>query len=344
MNVKLYIRNALDMLKFKLSSGRVKSNDSYVNTEVIYNGEFNFIILVSFSEDYFPDAIELLVACNNNRFSNNKISILNTRYVHSSYDEKTDIIDKNKSITIIHPKNYILIGGNDKHYSALYNNINNISNNILSEISKEICANRCSTYYKKLIDDGVLPNRFKYNGIKPKYDEPVFTKRKYNRTSYDNVSLMLSKLPNCFTGSDLLKFINTYSYYCMDNGEETFRRVNLQTAYDYLYDVYINNFLSDKEKITDEYADMYKALIKNGSDEVYKNLVGPQYLVMDDEAMPGNVTDEHLDEIFRQQYERFTGIYENNIEYEDIDEQIAEDAEEENIRKTDKMVEIEGED
>ena len=48
-----------------------------------------------------------------------------------------------------------------------------------------------------------------------------------------------------------------------------------------------------------------------------------------------NVYSEELDELFQQDYDRFTQITAGESEYEDIDEQIGDDEETENMRKED---------
>ena len=332
MDGKLFIRNLIDRFKFHLTrSSTIKLDDSYINTEVIYNAKFNFMVLVSFSQDYFSDMIEFIAACNS-YYDFKESSRLNIKYVHSSYEEDTKMKDDDGNpIILIHEKNYLLLGGTDIDYHIIYNTIDNLSNRILMALTKEIYMHRCSTMYNNFIKASVLNNKFKYKNIEPEYDKFIISR---HNKAYDDVNLILSRLPSTFTGQNILKFINTYSIY--GNNPSNFT-VNSHNAYDYLHSVYIMDSYKYKSAI-EEFDEMYKALIKNGSDEVYKNFVGPQYLVMDDEAIPGSISDEHLDEIFREKYEKFTGIASDDIEYEDIDEIIEDD--ETRVRKFDKIVKI----
>lgn len=66
-------------------------------------------------------------------------------------------------------------------------------------------------------------------------------------------------------------------------------------------------------------------------------LTEPLYKQPDDDSIPGDVSDEALDEIFREHYERFSAVADDNIQYEDIDEEIADDEESENMREEDKF-------
>ena len=334
------------LLKLFNANKPVKSNESYINTEVIYSAEHNFIILVSFTKDYFSDAIEFLAACASSRYYGKFYEpFLNIKYVHSSYEEDTKMKDEDgRPIIIIHEKNYLLLGGSDVDYKLVYNVIDNLSNAILTVITKEIYAYRCSTKYKELIKSFVLNgSNFKYKNVEPEYDAIIPTKS--NKKAYDDVNLIMSKLPKGFTGQNLLKFIYTYNISNDESG--IYVNYTLHTAFDYLRGYYIDNMLNYINEI-EEFGDMYNGLIKNNSEEVYRNFVGPQYLVMDDEAMPGSISDENLDEIFRERYEKFTGIASDNIEYEDIDEVVNDPSVEEDttrrVRKFDKMVEIPEED
>lgn len=327
-------KNAIKKIQRFLYSKPINTNESYINSEMIYNAKYNFMILISYSKDYSLDAIEFLTACSACGNANESPH-LNIKYIHSSYEEDTNTKDEDGyPIILTNERNYLLLGGADEDYKAVYNSIDNLSNSFIDAITTEIYQYRCSTMYNDLIESSVLNNKFKFKGIEPAYDKFIVLD---SDKGYDDAKLILSKLPKGFTGQNLLKFIRTYNIYDHNPSNYT---VNVYTAYDYLYSGYINNLDGFKYFVTNTYADMYKVLIKNGSDEVYKNCVGPQYLVMDDEAMPGSISDENLSEMFREKYERFTGVLDNDIEYEDIDEVIGENDEEQNIRKTDKMVEI----
>lgn len=295
------IKAAFKAAKDKLTNiVKVDNEDSYVHTKVIYNASPNFIIFISFSEDKLADAVEFLETC--------KLSVgLKIMYDHLEYEEDTGVIDEyGDTITITHKKYYLLIGGESADYSAIYYNSANLANDILLAISKEIANYRNSTDFKTLIKDGIFDGfSFKYKGILPKYDECIKSSRCY----YDNVSLILEKLPHCFTGLDLVRFVN-----CYDPG---FRGT---TVYDMLVEAYIKGNDTYKSLIGTVFSEVFEKLFDNPSKEVYMNILGPRYLIIDDDGLPGDKNPEELDELFREEYERFNAIADPSIEYEDIDE------------------------
>lgn len=298
--------------KIKSSMFKTYSDDSYVNTEVVYNVKENLIILISFSCDYFEDVVEFLVSC---VYSN-----IAVKYSNSSYEESLN------DNTIIHNKYYILIGGNTDKYCKLFKNINNLNNSILEAISTDIVNCRSSSDFKE-ISDILSASSFKYNAVKPKYDEVVNISDK-NNYSYDDVKHIMSKLPESFTGQDILKFINCYINIHSNN------IISHITAYEMLNMAYNENDHAYKDMVK-IFKNLFKEITNNPTENILKNFVGPQYLVCNDDTLPGDISDESLDEIFRQSYYRFNAISSNNVNYEDIDEIIDPNDENENIRQAD---------
>ena len=50
-------------------------------------------------------------------------------------------------------------------------------------------------------------------------------------------------------------------------------------------------------------------------------LIKPRCLqIDDDDGIPGDISDESLHEIFKEEYERFSAISDDSIHYKDIDE------------------------
>lgn len=312
MGLFKFLKKSIDN---KNKNNIIKDDSSYVNTQVIYNAANNLIILFSFSKNYFFDAIEFLSSLNG-------INNINVKFIHSSYEEG---IDEN---IIIHDKYYILIGGNSSAYCEIYNKIDNIANEFLTCLSLEICNHRPYTEFKSLDSSIFFQNQFKYKNTIPVYDEPTYYKKdlykyidKNALIMSDDIKHIMSRLPSGFTGQNLLKFVYCYMYNFIDRDNE------IISAYDFLSNVYSDNkSISDKYKLLmDAYGDLFKSFTSNPSDNVYKNFIGPQYLVQDDDSIPGDVSDESLDEIFRQQYDRFNAIKSNDVVYEDIDEELAED-------------------
>ena len=311
------LKKVLDKIKFrKLNKNKTNANNSYCYTNVVWNTENNLIILVSFSEDYFGQIIELQDAINYTWQG------LKSKIVYSSYDEEVTRKDENgKSFTdlLIHKKYYMLIGGSPLAWQELYMNIHDLGNEVLGKITNEIINNCDSDYFRNLIDDGVFNNFYKNENIL--YDIPLVTK---NNLTYTNPVSLIERLPNGFTGKDILKFINIYN----SDGSLGFN------AYGYIINLkYMPNALF---KNHDLYP-LYSALFKNVTIEKLNMVLEPLYKQPDDDSIPGDITDEALDEIFREHYERFSAVSDNNIEYEDIDEVLEEDEETENMRDEDKL-------
>ena len=300
------IKVAFKAAKDKLTNiVRANNEDSYVHTEVIYNTGSNFIVFISFSEDKLADMVEFLEAC--------KQSVdLKIAYDHLEYEEDTDKTDENGDIiTVIHKKYYLLIGGKPVDYIAIYHNSANLANDILLAISKEIANCRDSMEFEALIKDSIFNGfTFKYQGVMPEYDEYV----RVSKCHYDNVSFILERLPHCFTGSDLVKFVN-----CYDSD------FNSTSAYDMLAKAYLQNNDRYKDLIETVFSKMFEELFGDPSEEIYMNLLGPRYLIVDSNGLPGDKKPEELDEIFREEYEKFNAIMDLSIDYENIDEILSSD-------------------
>lgn len=289
---------------------KVESDDQYCHSKLIWNSEENIIILLSYTEDYFGEIIELQDAIKN-------ISALSSKIIYSSYDEKTDKKDENgNDIWIIHKKYYMLIGGSTSAFSHIYYYIHNLGNNVLNKITDEIVNNCSSKDFKTLIDDGILYG-FKDN---PEYD--IY--KRIGTIFYNDPDIILKRLPNGFTGKDLLQFIyiNNDNYYAAD------LNVILKT------DI-IN--MTEEEFKSSKYFDIYTTLFKNPTVKKLSMLLEPLYKQPDDDSIPGDVSDETLDEIFRENYERFSAVADDSMYYEDIDEELGDDEEYENMREGGKI-------
>lgn len=296
------------------------TNESYLNTEVIYNVKENFIILISFTEDYFYSVMEFLSY--RRTYLNLNIQLADS--IYSEVLEETDAFGDN--IRIIHNKYYLLIGGESAFYNNLFRWADNMANSVIQAIMTEIYNNRTSSDFKPLIDHGILiEDKFKYKNIKPNYDH--YANENIPKThTYDDASLIMSKIPDCFTGQNLLKFIHCYQF-----GDQS----DYYTAIDIIYKAYIDDNSIFQLLIERDFKDLYHSLVKNPTKEILMNFIGPQYLVESVEAIAGDVSDDQLDEIFKQQYDRFNAIRDDFIKYEDIDEIIASDAESKNMKTVD---------
>jgi len=303
--------------KFSLKRAKIESKDSYCYCNTIWNTEDNLVMLISYTPDYFEDVIELQEAIMGVHWCRN----MRCKSLFSSYDEETDMKDDNgKPIWIIHKKYYLLIGGDLAGWKNMYNNIRNISNSILEKISLEIAEHCSNKQFESLIDDHIIRRRFKYNNIKPKFDVQV-TRLDY---AYTDPLVLMENLPKGFSIIDISNFI------IVENKND----VTSKPLYDLLKDCAESGYMPDKydieyhiiEKMTDEPIDRIIDIIL---EPLYR-----QPSVDDDDFNVGKMPDDKLDDIFKQQYERFS-IADDDVIYEDIDERLEDDEETENMRPED---------
>jgi hypothetical protein len=299
---KIFKSKNLNLPSEDYSKIKMVSNDSYCYSKIIWNSDDNLIILISFTEDHFEEIIDIQDAINYSQTN------LFSKIVYSSYDEETDQKDENgNSLWIIHKKYYMLIGGWPSAWQTIYMNINNLGNNVLFSITNEIVNNCYAKDFDILIEDGILSN-FKYTKEKPDYDIPKEVED--GSFKYTNPEVVLSRLPNGFTGRDILKFIMIHTTHN-----------KFTNAYNEL--VYITEMNNDYF-IKSNYYNIYSSLFKNPTVNKLKIVLDPLYKQPDDDNIAGDVDDESLDTIFREHYERFSAIADDSIHYEDIDEKLSE--------------------
>ena len=286
----------------------------------IYNVADNFMILVRFNSDIWYEALEFIEACSRT------VKTLGTKFASMKYNLQTIIshtaeevaqeskdFQANKPIQFINQRYYILISGNDYAYARLFD-ILSLSNPILSTIRKDIEANRSSTVYNQLFEYNILSlDDFKHQNIAPKYDGLVFTEK----CNHDDVELIMSKLPSCFSAMDIARVINIY-----------WRGNQISAAG-------IIKFLTDMENATESeilwkvvqsaIPSLYKKILRNPTRENIKKLAQPIYF-WDDETVDPEIefepdkSIEEMDEVFQTQYERFNPIDES--QFRPIDEKL----------------------
>ena len=285
------------IFKTRSKNNKINAGESYCYTNMVWNSEDNIIILISFTEDYFEQIIDIQDAVN---YTWQELS---SKIVYSSYEEETDKLDENGNpIIIIHKKHYLLIGGAPLEWESLYANIHDLSNEVLSKISKEIVNNCSADYFKNLVEDGIL-----YGFINEcNYD----TLKECGEYSYTDPEILLKRLPSGFTGRDLLKFIKIH-------------RAGIESnAWEQLLDL---RYTFNERFLKHQLYQLYSALIKDVTIEKLRMVIEPLYKQPDDDSIPGDVSDETLDAIFRENYERFSAIMDDSIQYEDIDEELTDD-------------------
>lgn len=291
------------------SGGQLKAApDSFIMTDTIYNGRLNHIILITFTEEHFVDAMEFLAI---DRTTNIKMV-----FVNSSYKECVETEDGNKFIE--HKRFYIVTSGSNEDYIYLLCNCWSLSNNIIKSIIKEIYIHRDPKDYKDLIDDQILLSKeFHHNKLnRVQYDNPLEVKIFDNMLYYcDNVSQIKNKLPETILGRQILDIIHCYTEY--DDIDTLFYVIKSKIT----DNEYKEEF---RQACFNAFKDIISECIKNPTMETMINISGPLYNILEDDQLSGEISDETLDEIFRQAYERFTIITpDESITYQSIDEVVA---------------------
>jgi len=286
---------------------KIVNTDSYCYSNIIWNSENYLIMLLSFSKDYFSHVIELQDAIHAS------VCDIISKVLHSSYEENTGRFDPDgDEILIIHEKHYLLIGGTPEEWESIYMHIDNLSNNVLNKISDEIANNCYSKHFKNLIKDGII-SRFEFHNHAPdNYDKLKYIED--TQYTYADPEIIMSRLPNGFTGKDILKFIKIFSYNAYYSNA--------------LYELACLTDLNDEDFVKSKFYPIYETLFKNPKPKKLKVVFEPVYKQPDDDSIAGDIDDESLDTIFREHYERFSALADEAIHYEDIDEQIEIDDEE----------------
>jgi hypothetical protein len=287
---------------------------------MVYNSRYNFIVLVNYTEDFFFDMIEFMSAViKASAYDDNGAMV--TAMTNTFIDETPEPDDENYAYNepIRHNLYYTLLGGSPEQYAKIYQVISSYSNPILQAIQDDIYEHCSSSYFKDLIDDGILDiGKFKHSGISGDYSTPYSYDCPYRECTCDNAADMLKNTPEVFTGEDLLPFIKIY----LNRNDDKF----YATA-----DILLKHHDGLDYAILEAADQMYKDLLgENYKDNIEKYAM-PAYLRADDEEpVTGEVPISDLDEAFQQDYEKFTGVYDDHVEYMDIDEVVDEELSDDN--------------
>ena len=313
-----------------------KRQNRKVQSKVIYNTKFNVIILIQYYDANLYSAMQFL----NNA---NKVG-LTTLISHYAEVNKEDEevnnsegkIKINIPIEYINQKYYMLISGTPEQYAELYKYLD-LSNTLLDSITLEIYNNISSTPFDEIITTGVLiEDEFKFSKRAAEYDKLVHAPNKLKDFDihYDDFNLIMSRIPNTFEAISVVGLIHIYetepdlingtyenpieivkkmfeatNHYDNHEGQETyFLNRELILALSQLYDA-----------IAPELIDT------NNIDTLY-TLIAPIYMIEefeDDVLSTGEVSPEKLDDIFQQEYDRFTNpLADSDILYVNVDEKI----------------------
>lgn len=313
----------------------VDSNDSFVRTSVIWNTFDHIIFLISCTEDYALPLCEFIEACN-------ITSAIKVRMLQSSFDELDGKDKYGDPIYISHKRLYTVVAGSPGNFGHLITELASLANPIWSAIEREIYNNCHYAAFAWLEQYGVF-NRsdFLYQKTHPKYDEncevgPHLLKN-VDFICYTDPEAVLSRLPISFTGRSILRMINVEYGNVSANAEDILHFAFADIEYDdYADDSDEEDGLFTIDAVMTQLEDLYKFILKRDvTEDALKSLIEPLFLHNEDGTVVGDISDEHLDEIFRQSYDRFSAVADDNTQYEDIDERLEDDEESENMRKED---------
>lgn len=269
------------------------SNNDYVKSKFIYHGNYanNIVILLSFTENYFSDAIELLSS-----------STLRSKFIQTSIEHETK--DSKKYEEVIY---YLLIAGSNTVYTRLIQNIENLSNDILSVIILELYENSNSKYFKELIDDGIL------NGSLFKNKDTNNNDKTVGNFMYNDITKWVKELPEEYHGYHLLSLTNI---------------IDMNSHIRYAGNILLS-VLKDNPKYAtdDELKCIFNGISKDLSRDNLLYLIEPLYLRDSDneDDINGYIDSKELDQLFTQEYDRFNAIKDDTLNYVDIDEELSED-------------------
>jgi len=272
-----------------------------LRTTVIYKTSRSMYLLIQYNESDFDDVLEFITAC-----GKCGIQVVNQHVFEDIEDKDRSTIKANEPSRRINERYYTLINGTYSAYAKLYENIN-VANAILQSISKDICNSCCSTYFDKLIEDGILKG-FKHNGVLPKYDDSVICQMDNTIITYDDVDKILNRLSSSYTALDIYDMI-------------TIEHDNTILKLSYIISEYIsNNRYAELVSILKQNTNLLSYYSEDITKEGLKYLTYPMYN-RDANTVNGDKSISEMDEIFQQDYDRFiqsTPEYINKFTVEDI--------------------------
>ena len=284
----------------KIFSNLVKVKGELRTTE-IYKTNKSMYLLIQYNESYFDDVLEFITAC-----GKCGILVVNQHVYEDIEDDDRDTLKANTPSRRINERYYTLINGTYTAFAKLYENIN-VANSILQSITKDICNSCCSTYFNKLIEDGILKG-FKHNDILPKYDDSVTCEMDGKTVIYDDVDKILKRLSSSFTALDI------YDMITIEYKDTIFKLSHIISEY------VNNNIYVELISILKQNTNLLSYYSEDPSKDTLKYLTYPMYN-RDVNSINGDKSIAEMDEIFQQDYDRFiqsTPEYMNKYTVEDI--------------------------
>lgn len=283
-------------LKNKKVSKKIINEDDYIKSTLVHisyaTSNPTMYILFTFSNSYCSSAIDIL-----NNITNKCV------YIQSSDDIDTEEVDEDGNEIIEYRDKYYLLCPLHIPYDIqlLIFNVD-MSNAFLNKIINEVYENINSSYFENTDIYNTILNKNLFMNRNINIKENML---EYNDIIYTDVQGLLKKLPSEFSGIDLCHILY------MNRRESIFKL-------DELYKINLTE---------DEIAHVYNGVFKNPSRENIYKLNEPLYKrnIDEDELIHGNLSSHDIDQIFKEQYNRFSAIANDNTSYMDIDEVISED-------------------
>ena len=283
----------------KIFSNLVKVKGE-LRTTVIYKTRRSMYLLIQYNESDFDDVLEFITSC-----GKSGILVVNQHVYEDIEDDDRATLKANTPLRRINERYYTLINGTYNAYAKLYENIN-VANSILQSVTKDICNSCCSTYFNKLIEDGILKD-FKHNGILPKYDDSVICKMDNMTVTYDDVDKILNRLSSSYNALDIYDMI-------------TIEHDTILKLSHIISEYVTNNNYQVLMTILRQNTNLLSYYSEDISKDGLKYLTYPMYN-RDVNTVNGDKSIAEMDEIFQQDYDRFiqpTPEYMNKFTIEDI--------------------------
>lgn len=307
----------LNWLKRKKKTKKKYSDDEYIRSQLIHTDYLTdekypkYYILFTFSNSYCQSVIDVV------NYLESKVI-----YIPSSDDIDTGEVDED-GYEIINstPKNYLLIKVSHIDVSNLMLNID-IANPFVSEIIQQMYDHGDKSNFTDFIHDGIMNESLFINENVSKNKNMIT----YDRVTYNDIEVILKLLPSEFTGMDLAEI---FDFKLINN---TYPTTSLLIGYISVKFPYLTD---------DEIAHIYKGVLKNPTKDNLQKLLLPKYKrsIDEDELIHGDLSSNDVDEIFKEQYDRFSAVKNDNTTYMDIDEALSEDDPEYNDLQSDDVEE-----
>ena len=319
---------------------KIFGQDRSIQSKIIYNTKYNIVILVQYRDPNLYSAMQFL----NNANKSGLVTLI-AHYAESKEEPRetsnsTGKIKINTPIEYINQKYYMLVSGTPSQYADIYNHLE-LSNPILESITLEIYNNVSSTPFKDLITNGVLnEDNFKYTSRDAVYDRIsiVQSNIKDSKIYYDDFSLIMGRTPSIFENINVINLIHVYqSEQDYINGTYVTPVEIVREMYKSMnhYDTSVGQesyfFNHDLIKTLEPlYNSIAPELIDISNMQSLYTLIAPIYMVEafeDDVLLTGTIPMEKLDDIFQQEYDRFTSPLEDVV-YVNVDEPVNQSPEE----------------